>query len=99
MSISYGCPPLLFFRGGNGHAPCPVHEAGRIGHARYAYFIAKFANSECLAVAQALGVIKQLSDIPVLGRLLEDSDESVRWAASQSLTLIRGEGVVDTVPE
>ena len=70
---------------------------GKIGHSRYAHFIAKFADREPLAVAQALGAIKQSSGIPVLGRLLEDSNEFVRWAASRSLTLIGGERVVDTV--
>jgi HEAT repeat protein len=70
---------------------------GEIGHPRYAHFIAKFVDSEPLAVAHALGVIKQPSGIPVLGSLLENSNESVRWAASQSLTMIGGERVVDTV--
>lgn len=70
---------------------------GRIGHPRYAHFIGKFADREPLAVAQALGEIKQPSGIPVLARLLEDSNESVRWTASQSLTLIRGDQVVDAV--
>jgi HEAT repeat protein len=70
---------------------------GKIGHPRYAHFIAKFADREPLAVAQALGEMKQPSGIPVLGRLLEDSNESVRWTASRSLTLIGGDRVVDTV--
>lgn len=70
---------------------------GKIGHPRYAHFIAKFADGEPLAVAQALGEMKQSSGIPVLGRLLEDSNVSVRWAASQSLILIGGERVVETV--
>jgi HEAT repeat protein len=74
---------------------------GKIGHPRYAHFIAKFAVSENslirLAVANALGAMKEPSAIPVLGRLLEDSNESVCWAASQSLTLIGGDRVVDTV--
>ncbi len=50
---------------------------GKIGHPRYAYFISKFADREPLAVAQALGEIKQPSGIPVLLRLLESSNESV----------------------
>ncbi len=70
---------------------------GKIGHPHYTHFIAKFADSEPLAVAYALGIIKQPSGIPVLGSLLENSNESVRWAASQSLTMIGGERVVDTV--
>ena len=70
---------------------------GKIGHPRYAYFIAKFADKEPLAVAQALGEIKQPSGIPVLSRLLESSTESVRWTASQSLILIKGDRVVDSV--
>ena len=68
---------------------------GKIGHPRYAYFISKFADREPLAVAQALGEIKQPSGIPVLLRLLESSNESVRWTASQSLILIKGDRVVD----
>jgi HEAT repeat protein len=70
---------------------------GKIGHPRYAYFISKFADKEPLAVAQALGEIKQPSGIPVLARLLESSNESVRWAASQSLIGIKGARVVDSV--
>jgi HEAT repeat protein len=70
---------------------------GKIGHPRYAYFISKFADKEPLAVAQALGEMKQPSGIPVLCRLLESSDESVRWAASQSLIEIKGDRVVDSV--
>ncbi len=70
---------------------------GRIGHPRYVYFIAKFADKEPLAVAQALGEIKQPSGIPVLLRLLESSNESVRWTASQSLILINGDRVVDSL--
>jgi HEAT repeat protein len=70
---------------------------GKIGHPRYAHFISKFADSEPLAVAHALGIIKQPSGIPVLGNLLENSSESVRWAASQSLGLIGGDRVVDTL--
>jgi len=70
---------------------------GKIGHPRYAHFIAKFADREPLAVAQALGEIKQPSGIPVLAHLLEDSREAVRWTASQSLTRIGGDRVVDTV--
>jgi HEAT repeat protein len=70
---------------------------GKIGHPRYAHFISKFAESEPLAVAHALGVIKQPSGIPVLGSLLENPNGTVRWAASQSLTMIGGERVVDTV--
>ena len=70
---------------------------GKIGHPRYAYFIAKFADKEPLAVAQALGEIKQPSGIPVLLRLLESSNESVRWTACQSLVLIKGDRVVDSV--
>ena len=70
---------------------------GKIGHPRYAYFIAKFADKESLAVAQALGELKQPSGIPVLARLLESSNESVRWTASQSLILIGGDRVIDTV--
>jgi len=68
---------------------------GKIGHPRYAYFISKFADREPLAVAQALGEIKQPSGIPVLLRLLESSNESVRWTASHSLILIKGDRVVD----
>jgi hypothetical protein len=68
---------------------------GKIGHPRYAYFISKFADREPLAVAQALGEIKEPSGIPVLLRLLESSNESVRWTASQSLILIKGDRVVD----
>jgi hypothetical protein len=70
---------------------------GKIGHPRYAYFISKFADREPLAVARALGEIKQTSGIPVLSRLLESSNESVRWTASQSLILIKGERVVESV--
>jgi HEAT repeat protein len=70
---------------------------GKIGHPRYAYFISKFADREPLAVAQALGDIKQPSGIPVLSRLLESSNESVRWTASQSLIQIKGDRVVDSV--
>jgi HEAT repeat protein len=74
---------------------------GNIGSGRYAHFIAKYADSgnnmTRLAVAFALGEMKQPSGIPVLGRLLEDSSETVRWAASSSLTSIAGERVVDTV--
>lgn len=70
---------------------------GKIGHPRYAHFIAKFVDSEPLAVAHALGVINQPSGIPVLGSLLENPSESVRWAASRSLSLIGGERVVDTL--
>lgn len=70
---------------------------GKIGHPRYAYFISKFADKEPLAVAQALGEMKQPAGIPVLSRLLESSNESVRWAASQSLILIKGDRVVDSV--
>ncbi len=70
---------------------------GKIGHPRYAHFISRFADREPLAVAQALGEIKQDSGIPVLSRLLESSTESVRWTASQSLILINGERVVDSV--
>jgi HEAT repeat protein len=44
-----------------------------------------------------LGEIKQPSGIPVLAHLLEDSREAVRWTASQSLTRIGGDRVVDTV--
>ena len=72
----------------------------KIGQPRYAHFIAKFADSESeelrLAVACALGVIKQQSGIPVLGLLLEDANSSVRWAASTSLVGIAGERVVET---
>jgi len=70
---------------------------GKIGHPRYVYFISKFADREPLAVAQALGEIKQPSGIPVLSRLLESANESVRWTASQSLILIKGDRVVDSV--
>lgn len=70
---------------------------GKIGHPRYAYFIAKFADKESLAVAQALGEMKQPSGIPVLARLLESSNESVRWTASQSLTRIGGDRVIDAL--
>ena len=70
---------------------------GKIGHPRYAYFISKFADQEPLAVAQALGEVKQPSGIPVLSRLLESSNESVRWTASQSLILIKGDRAVDSV--
>jgi HEAT repeat protein len=70
---------------------------GKIGHPRYAHFISKFADRDPLAVAQALGVIKQPSGIPVLSRLLESSDGSVRWTAAQSLILIKGDRVVDSV--
>ena len=70
---------------------------GKIGHPRYAYFISKFADREPLAVAQALGEIKQPSGIPVLSRLLESANESVRWTASQSLILIKGDVVVGSV--
>ncbi len=70
---------------------------GKIGHPRYAYFISKFADREPLAVAQALGQMKQPAGIPVLARLLESSKEEVRWAASQSLIEIKGDQVVDSV--
>ena len=70
---------------------------GKIGHPRYAYFISKFADREPLAVAQALGQMKQPAGIPVLARLLESSKEEVRWAASQSLIHIKGDRVVDSV--
>ncbi len=70
---------------------------GQIGHPRYAYLISKFADREPLAVARALGEIRQPSGIPVLSRLLESSNESVRWTAAQSLILIKGERVVDSV--
>ena len=70
---------------------------GKIGHPRYAYFISKFADREPLAVAQALGQMKQPAGIPVLARLLESSNEAVRWAASQSLIQIKGDQVVDSV--
>jgi HEAT repeat protein len=70
---------------------------GKIGHPRYAHFISKFADREPLAVAQALGEIKQPSGIPVLSRLLESPNESARWTASQSLILIKGDVVVDSV--
>jgi len=70
---------------------------GKIGHPRYAYFISKFADREPLAVAQALGDIKQPSGIPFLSRLLESSNESVRWTASQSLIQIKGDRVVESV--
>jgi HEAT repeat protein len=70
---------------------------GKIGHPRYAYFIAKFVDREPLAVAQALGQMKQPAGIPVLARLLESSNEAVRWAASQSLIQIKGDRVVDSV--
>ncbi len=70
---------------------------GKIGHARYAHFISKFADREPLAVAQALGGIRHPSGIPVLSRLLESSNESVRWTASQSLIQIKGDRVVDSV--
>ena len=70
---------------------------GKIGHARYAYFISKFADREPLAVAQALGEIKQPSGIPVLSRLLESNNETVRWTASQSLIQIKGDQTVDSV--
>lgn len=70
---------------------------GKIGHSRYAHFIAKFADTEPLAVAQALGKIKQQSGIPVLGRLLEHSKIDVCWEASVSLAHIGGERAVDTV--
>jgi HEAT repeat protein len=70
---------------------------GKIGHPRYAYFISKYADKEPLAVAQALGEMKQPSGVPVLARLLEFSDEAVRWAASQSLIEIKGDRVVDSV--
>ncbi len=70
---------------------------GKIGHPRYAHFISKFSDQEPLAVAQALGEIKRPSGIPVLSRLLESSNESVRWTASQSLIQIKGDRVVDSV--
>ncbi len=70
---------------------------GKIGHPRYAYFISKFADREPLAAAQALGEIKEPSGIPVLSRLLESSNESVRWTASQSLIQIKGDRVVESV--
>ncbi len=70
---------------------------GKIGHPRYAYFISKFADKEPLAVAKALGEMKQPAGIPVLAHLLESSNESVRWTASQSLVLIKGDRVVDSV--
>jgi HEAT repeat protein len=70
---------------------------GKIGHPRYAHFIAKFVDSEPLAVAHALGVINQPSGIPVLGSLLENPNEPVRWAASRSLSLIGGQRVVNTL--
>ncbi len=70
---------------------------GKIGHPRYAYFISKFADIEPLAVAQALGEMKQPAGIPVLARLLESSKEEMRWAASQSLIEIKGDRVVDSV--
>jgi hypothetical protein len=70
---------------------------GGIGNPRYAHFISKFADQEPLAVAQALGEIKQPSGIPVLSRLLESSNESVRWTASRSLIQIKGDRVVDSV--
>lgn len=73
---------------------------GKIGSGRYAHFIAKYADSgntmTRLAVAFALGEMKQPSGVPVLGRLLEDSSESIRWITSSSLTSIGGERVVDT---
>jgi len=73
----------------------------KIGQPRYAHFIAKFAASDSgevrLAVACALGEMKQQSGIPVLGLLLEDSKRSVSWAASNSLVRIAGDRVVETV--
>ena len=73
----------------------------KIGHPRYAHFIAKFAASDNaeirLAVAYGLGKMKQQSGIPVLGLLLEDSSSSVRWAACNALVGIAGDRVVETV--
>jgi HEAT repeat protein len=70
---------------------------GKIGHPRYAHFISKFADKEPLAVAQALGEMKQPAGIPVLARLLESSHEAARWTASQSLVLTGGDRVIETV--
>jgi len=73
----------------------------KIGQPRYAHFIARFAGSDNeevrLAVAYALGEMKRQSGIPVLGLLLEDSNRSVSWTASNSLVRVAGDRVVETV--
>jgi HEAT repeat protein len=83
------------------HRPELLVILSKIGHPRYAHFIAKYADSESeevrLAVAYALGEMKQPSGVPVLRLLLEDSNSAVGWTASNSLVRIAGDRVAETV--
>lgn len=72
---------------------------GKVGHPRYAYFIATYKDDDDvrvrLAVAHALGVIKNDEiAVPVLIQLLSRTNEHflVRWEASNSLVVIRKRG-------
>lgn len=96
-TFSYAKEILELVESATAYRPQLLVILGKIGQSRYAHFIAKFADKEPLAVTQALGEMKQPSGIPVLARLLESSNESVRWTASQSLISIGGARVIDTV--